>query len=85
MTLFSPSARKHVYMCIKEILWSQGDTECVKHTTKILGKSTPHLAVQVTVRYIVFYYIVILKCMNDFYFSFVNSLLYIISALNAKR
>ena len=34
---------------------------------------------------IVFYYIVILKCMNDFIFLFVKSLLYIICPLNAKK
>ena len=32
----------------------------------------------------IFYYIVILKCTNDFIFLFVKSLLYIICALNAK-
>ena len=40
--------------------------------------------VQVTVIYIVFYYIVILTCTNDFIFLFVKSQLYIICALNAK-
>ena len=35
-------------------------------------------------RYVVFYYIVILKWMNDFIFLYVKSLLYIIGALNAK-
>ena len=34
--------------------------------------------------YIVFYYVVILKCINGFIFLFVKSLLYIICALNAK-
>ena len=44
MTLPSTSAR-NTYICIKEeIFRNLGDNDCVKHTTKILSKSTPSLA-----------------------------------------
>ena len=67
----TPPNARNTYICKKEeIFRSLGDTDCVKHTTKIQSKSN------------VFYNIVIFKCMNDF--LFVKSLLFINCALNAK-
>ena len=69
MTLSPNSTRKHMYICIKEKMYEP------RRLCKIYYQNTRQIhstfgRVQVTVRYIVFYYIVILKCMNDFIFFY---------------